>query len=208
MSKSGLTIYGARFSRAHRCIWLAQELGLPFEHADIPFSDPVLKEEDYLGKNPMGKVPAIDDAGFHLWESMAINFYLAGKQPTALWPDDAKIRARVMQWTFWAVSEVEASAIALGMNSGLLPPERRSQDAIDQARAKLARPFGVLEGALASSDYLVGHTFTLADLNVAAIMWSIYGGKAPLPDHPRIQAWLHRCLSRPAAQGAFGQPAW
>jgi len=206
MSLDGLTIYGAHFSRAARCIWLCQEIGIPFEHEAVPYSDPSLKQQPYLGRNPMGKVPAIEDHGFHLWESMAINFYLANKQPNALWPTNLREQALVMQWSFWGMSEVEKSGIALGLHTGLLPAENRSAEAVENARKLLARPLAVLEGALAGQDYLLGDAFSLADLNAASILWPIHAGKAELPDCPNVQAWLARCLERPAALSAFAPP--
>nr|MBC8242251.1 glutathione S-transferase [Alphaproteobacteria bacterium] len=71
---SKLQIFGAARSRTMRALWLADELELDYDHR--------LKDEaglDYLSINPSGKVPAIDDNGLVLTESMAINMYLVKK---------------------------------------------------------------------------------------------------------------------------------
>ena len=74
-----LKIYGAPHSRAFRVIWLANEIGIPYEHIPVTFSVPnaQCKEPWYLALNPNGLVPAIDDDGFVMWETAAINLYLA-----------------------------------------------------------------------------------------------------------------------------------
>ena len=70
-----LKIYGAPHSRAFRVIWLANEIGVPYEHIPVTLSVPnaQCKEPWYLALNPNGLVPAIDDSGFVMWETAAIN---------------------------------------------------------------------------------------------------------------------------------------
>ena len=73
-----LKIYGVALSRAGRTLWLAEELGLPYEHVKTTFTGGT-RTPEYLKINPNGRIPAIDEDGFTLWESMAINLYLAKK---------------------------------------------------------------------------------------------------------------------------------
>lgn len=71
-----LKIYGIPQSRALRCLWMARELGVP--HTNIPVHfDKTRESAELSAVNPNGRIPAIDDDGFHLFESMAINLYLA-----------------------------------------------------------------------------------------------------------------------------------
>jgi len=74
-----LKIYGVARSRAFRVLWMARELGLDYEHVKVDFASGETREPGFLALNPNGHVPVIDDAGFILWESMAINLYLAKK---------------------------------------------------------------------------------------------------------------------------------
>src|SRR5690348_1379804 len=74
-----LTIYGSPNSRAIRVLWAAKELGLAFEHVPLAWNDPRLKSPAFLRINPDGRVPAIEDDGFVLSESLAITLYLAKK---------------------------------------------------------------------------------------------------------------------------------
>ncbi|MBN9490241.1 MAG: glutathione S-transferase, partial [Alphaproteobacteria bacterium] len=72
-----IKIYGPTASRAARTLWIVHELDIPFEHVAMEMKD--LKGPDYLKINPNGKVPALVDGDFKLFESMAINLYLATK---------------------------------------------------------------------------------------------------------------------------------
>ncbi|HEV2302443.1 MAG TPA: glutathione S-transferase N-terminal domain-containing protein, partial [Stellaceae bacterium] len=74
---SALRIYGVARSRAFRTLWMAGELGLDYEQVPVDLGE--TRSPAYLAVNPNGHIPAIDDEGFILWESMAINLYLAKK---------------------------------------------------------------------------------------------------------------------------------
>src|SRR4029434_9221555 len=72
--------------------------------------------------NPAGRIPAIDDDGFRLAESMAINIYLAKKHGGELAPKSLEEEARMLQWSFWAMTEVEKSLLTVFMQRAELPP--------------------------------------------------------------------------------------
>ena len=89
-----LKIYGVAQSRAYRTLWMAEELGLPYEHVKLSFTGDT-RTPEYLKINPNGHIPAIDEDGFILWESMAINLYLAKKHATGrLYPTRLEDEAR------------------------------------------------------------------------------------------------------------------
>jgi glutathione S-transferase len=121
-----LKILGAPHSRAFRVIWLANELGIPYEHIPVTFSVPnaQCKEPWYLALNPNGLVPAIDDGGFVMWETAAINLYLAETYKNSLYPSTPQSRGRMLQWTFFATTEVEPALITLFRNRIFFPPDQ------------------------------------------------------------------------------------
>ena len=86
-----LRIYGSARSRGVRTLWMAGELGLQYEHLDYAPRSPATRTPEYLALNPNGRVPTIDDDGFVLSESMAINLYLA-KKHGKLYPDRCEER--------------------------------------------------------------------------------------------------------------------
>lgn len=92
-----ITLYGAMASRAHRTVWMLKELGLPFVHVPTQFMDGSMRRPAFLALNPNGRVPVLDDNGFLLLESMAINLYLAKKYGDALRPQDLQQEAQAIQ---------------------------------------------------------------------------------------------------------------
>src|ERR1051325_7182177 len=82
-----LKIFGQARSRTFRVLWLCEESSIPYEHipVSIKSDDAQCKEPWYLALNPNGRVPTIDDDGFVMWESWAINIYLAKKYGSPLY---------------------------------------------------------------------------------------------------------------------------
>jgi glutathione S-transferase len=206
-----LKVYGHPGSRAARALWVCRELGLQYEHIPTHFADGGTKSPEFLAINPAGRVPAIDDEGFRLAESMAINVYLAKKHGGELAPKTLEDEARMLQWTFWAMTEVEKPLLTVFMQRAQLPPgsdvekyfrERSPKDpAVEQAALKvLEQPLAVLDGHLAGRDYLLGSAFTIADLNVASVLAMGLAAKFDFSPYPNVQQWLARCTSRPAAR--------
>ena len=98
------------------------------------------------------------------------------------------------------MTEVEKPLLTALFNLALLPEDQRDAGAADTAVTELQGPLAVLDKALGSSDYLLGGGFTVADLNVASVMSWARMAKIDLSNFPAADAWLARCLSRPAAK--------
>ena len=96
-----LRLYGSARSRGLRVLWMLGELGLTYDHKDWLPRSPETRTPEYLALNGNGRVPTIDDDGFILSESMAINLYLAKKHKSALYPSDPKHEALAIQWSLW-----------------------------------------------------------------------------------------------------------
>ena len=195
-----LQIYGIAQSRTFRTLWLALELGLDYEQIELGFGEDGVRSPSFLAINPNGKVPTIKDGDFVLWESMAINLYLAKKYGRGLYPSDLEGEAKSWQWSFWTVTEIDQPIIAWASNSFVLPAEKRDAAKAADALAQLQRPLGVLDQTLAASPYLLGAGFTVADLNLASAMFRAL--KMDLGALPNVKAWLDRCYARPAAIAA------
>ncbi len=194
-----LKIYGVARSRAFRVLWMAKELGLDYEHIKLDFADGSTRREDYLAINPNGHVPAIEDDGFVLWESMAINLYLAKKHSTGtLYPSGLQDEARAWQWSFWGMTEIERNVLTAMFNRAVYPEDKRDAAAADAAETDLQSPLGVLDGAVTRSQYLIGESFTVADLNVAAILSWARPARIDFGRFPKAADWLSRCALRPA----------
>mgnify|MGYP000063502636 FL=1 len=195
-----LTIYGSANSRALRVIWMAAELGLKYEHKDWLPRSPETKTTDYLAVNPNARVPSIDDDGFILSESLAINMYLAKKHKSALYPADPKLEALCWQWSLWETDRLDRQIVDYVRNSVASPPAERKPAVAEAAWLQVAPAFDVLETALAKSPWLAGPAFSVADLNVAGALYRALS--IDVSKWPKLNAWLQRCWERPAAKHA------
>ena len=196
-----LRIYGIARTRAFRALWIAKELGLAYEHIPVEIGQAGARQAEYLAINPNGRLPAIDDDGFILWESLAITLYLAKKHSTGrLYPAALEGEAKAWQWSLWSVQEVDRGVNIWSLHAIRLPAEDRDPARLAEALKVIAGPFKVLDGALAGRPYLLGDEFTVADLNVAAVISRAV--EMDMPATPRVAAWLKRCLERPAAVAA------
>lgn len=177
-----------------------EEVGLAYRHVPLFHQGAVPADRETLRPlNPNGHVPVLDDDGFIVWESIAINLYLAEKSGGDLWPSSARERAAVYQWSLWALTEMDRRDWQAA---------RRSGDAaqIAKARGEKIEALRVLDSALTDRAYLLGSAFTFADLNVAAsISQPNEEGRVDWdrldPNALGLRAlagWLERCTTRPS----------
>jgi glutathione S-transferase len=195
-----LRICGSAKSRAVRVLWMAGELGLTYEHKNWLPRSPETRTPEYRALNPNGRVPTIDDDGFILSESMAINFYLAKKHKSPLFPSDLKNEALVLQWSLWETDRLDRQIVNYMRHSKELPAAERKPEVADAAWKEILESFDVLEIALAKSAWLAGPAFSVADVNVAAALYRALA--IDLGKWPHLQAWLQLCWERPAAKRA------
>jgi glutathione S-transferase len=181
---------------------MATELGLEFEHEALPWQT-CRNDARYRLINPAGTIPAISDDGFVLAESLAINIYLAQKVGT-LWPSDPKDQAKVLQWTLWVATSLESAYTQWASHTYWLPGSGRDEAQAKSAAADMQGPLDHLESALSESEWLVGATFSAADLNVASVIGFVR--RFEREKRPHLATWLDRCNTRPAYQKASRLP--
>ena len=195
-----LRIYGAAKSRGLRVLWMAGELGLEYEHKDYLPRSPETRTPEYRALNPNGRVPTIDDDGFILSESMAINLYLAKKHKSPLYPSDPKNEALAWQWSLWETDRLDRQLVNYVRHSKELPEAERKKEIADASWQEVSDSFDVLETALKKSQWLAGPAFSVGDLNVAAALYrALFLDTAKWP---KVKDWLNRCWDRPAAKRA------
>jgi glutathione S-transferase len=112
--------------------------------------------------------------------------------------------ARAIQWSIWAMTEAEPPVMEVLVNRAFLPEPQRDESKAKAGEARLQKPAGVLDGQLAGREYLLGSRFTVADLNVHAVLgWVTTLGKMSFPTHPNLSRWLATCGKRPALGRVF-----
>ncbi|MPZ45849.1 MAG: glutathione S-transferase family protein [Betaproteobacteria bacterium] len=194
-----LRLYGSARSRGLRSLWMLGELGLQYEHKDYLPRSAETKTPEFRAMNANGRVPVIDDDGFVLSESMAINMYLA-KKHGKLYPTDAKNEALTWQWSLWETDRLDRQIVNYVNHTSALAEAERKPEIAQAAWTEVVPALDVLEGALSKSQWLAGPDFSVADLNVASALYRALS--VDLAKWPKVQAWLQRCWERPAAKKA------
>lgn len=199
-----LKIYGQARSRAFRVLWLANEAGIAYEHIPVTSvgNAPQCKEAWYVELNPNARVPAIDDDGFVMWESAAINLYLAEKYKCPLFPTTPQGRGRMLQWAFFIANDAEQPLITMFRHRLLFPPEQRDAALADSAEAQLREKLKLLDQHVAKNIYFGGDRWDMADFMVASVLYTLIPLKYDLSAFPQFDAWLRSSIERPAAKEA------
>lgn len=207
-----LTLYGAFRSRASRPLWLLYEAGVPFSHVPVlqsyRLADPAAADAplntasaEFLAVNPQGLVPALQDDGLVLTESMAICLHIARRHGGALGPQGWQEQALADQWAFFAATGLEEPGLAIqSAHAQGRADSDTGRAEVAAAAGKLSRPLSRLNGHLQGCDWLMGDRFTVADVTVAECLRYATAQPGILDDWPAAQAWLARCHARPAFQ--------
>ena len=193
-----LQLYGNSRSRAMRCLWMLEEIGKPYQLIEKSTRADDLRSTEYLRLNPNARIPTLVDGDLVLWESMAINLYLAQKYEGPMHCAGPEVLGLAAQWSFWAMLEMEALLLDLLQHRAVLPEFARDASYAERDELLLKKPLGVLNDTLARRNYLERNSFSVADLNVASIL--VWGKMARLnlSSHPEVARWFDTCLARPA----------
>lgn len=198
-----IKLYGVPGSRAMRCLWMLEEVGVPYENIKTMFGTDS-RTAEYMRMNPNGHIPTLVDGDVTLWESLAINLYLARKYDKGLWPKSVADEGHTYKWSIWAMTEAEEPIVTTLVHRVFFPEDQRDAAKGDDGAERAKVPLAVLNGQLAGRDYLVSKEFTVADLNVAAVVgWGVMAG-IDFSQSPNVTAWLGRCTARPAYAKAMG----
>ena len=166
-----LRIYGIARTRAFRALWIAKELGLDYEHIPIEIGD-ARRAQARISRHQSER-PAAGDRRRRLRALGVARDHALSRQEAragSLYPATLEGEAKAWQWSLWSVQEVDRGVNIWSLHAVRLPPEDRDPQRLAEALKVLEPPFRVLDGALAGSPYLLGDDFTVADLNVAAVI--------------------------------------
>ena len=194
-----LIVHFAPNSRAGRIIWLLEELGLPYEVNKMRFHPEDLKSETHRARHPLGRVPVLEDDGKLIWESGAIiEYILECHEKADLKPDkgDPSFPA-YLQWFHYCEGMVMPPVNTIVVQTVLLPPDRRDETALSQAKRLLTRALEPVNTELSGRDYLIGN-FSAADIMLGhACFMSNRLGCVP-EEMSNLKRYVDNISSRPA----------
>jgi len=189
-----LVFYTNPMSRGRIVRWMLEEVGQPYRTELLDYAT-TMKAPAYLAINPMGKVPAIKHGDTVVTEAAAICAYLADAFPQAKLapPSGSHLRGPYYRWLFYGAGPVESAAMAKAM--GFVVPEDRKGMA---GFGSMEDVLKTLEYAVSQGEYLVGDSFTAADLYLGAhIDWGMQF--KTIEKRPAFERYAARIVNRPAA---------
>ncbi len=193
-----MKLYYVPRTRAYRPRWLLEELGVPYELVQLDTARKETRAPEHLARHPLGHVPVLEDDGVRIFESMAICLWLAERHADKglVPPPGTPARAETYQWLFFAATELEPPLSALDAQMRRPEPERDAAR-IDEAKRQFRAAAAVLDSRLAGRTFLVGDSFSVADVVVGAVL--LWGrASAGLEGLPEAAAYAARLKERPA----------
>lgn len=186
-----LKIIGATRSRTFRVLWLAEELGLDYQHvAEMPRSETVTK------LNPLGQIPVLTDGDIVIPDSLAILHYLADRAGLFTHPAGTPERARMDARINFVLTELEAPLWLAARHSFILPPDRRHPEIKAWLKDDFRDAGEKFITLLGDAEYFAGDDFTIADIVAAhTIGWAI---TAKFEPSDALKTYLRRMTDRPA----------
>lgn len=205
-----MKLYNGNFSpNGLRVRAVIYELGIPVEKIEVDLRKGENRTPEYLKLNPNAKVPVLVDGDLVIWESRAINAYLASKYPEkGLYPADIATRAIIDQWSYW-------QAIHLGPAMQRVAFERvvkatlgrgPADEAAVAAELKNVDQFlDVFETGLADGREWIAGKLSLADFALASTFVHRVPAGLPVAARPKVNAWIGRMEERPSWQKAAAE---
>ncbi|MFH1342743.1 MAG: glutathione S-transferase family protein [Pseudomonadota bacterium] len=191
-----MKLYWAPRSRSFTALWLMEETGKPYERVLTDITTGAQKTPEYLAINPMGKVPALRDGDATLAEAAAICAYVAERYPEAKLapPLGDPARAKYLYWLFFSPGCIEPAIVQLATRIEMNP--------VSAGWGGAQRVFDVLDNALGKGPWILGDTFSAADIVIGSGLNFAVRIFKMAPTRPSFDAYLDRCAARPAFQRA------
>jgi glutathione S-transferase len=191
-----MQLYWSPRSRSFTALWLMEETGQPYERVLTDISTGAQKTPEYLAINPMGKVPALKDGDATLAEAAAICAYVVERYPEAKLapPLGDPLRAKYLYWLFFGPSCIEPAMVQIATKIEMSP--------VSAGWGEATRVFNVLDAALAKGPWILGDSFSAADIVIGAGLNFVVRLFKMVPSRPSFDAYLDRCAVRPAFQRA------
>jgi glutathione S-transferase len=191
-----MQLYWSPRSRSFSSLWLMEETGEPYERVLTDITTGAQKKLEYLAINPMGKVPALKDGEASLAEAAAIAAYVAERYPKAKLapPLGDPLRAKYLYWLFFGPGCIEPAMVQIATKIEMNPAAAGWGDS--------ERVIDVLDNALQKGPWILGENFSAADIVIGSGLNFAVRLFKMIPARPSFDAYIARCMARPAFQRA------
>jgi len=189
-------LYWSPRSRSFSALWLMEETGQPYERVLTDISTGAQKAPEFLAVNPMAKVPALKDGEATLAEAAAICAYVAERYPEAPLapPLGDPLRAKYLYWLFFAPGCIEPAMVQVAT--------KIEMNSMAAGWGDAQRVFDVLDAALTKGPWILGETFSAADIAIGSGLNFAVRLFKMVPSRPSFDRYIDRCAARPAFQRA------
>lgn len=202
-----MQIYGFPTFNVLKVLLTAQYCGVSFDYVALDPSKGEHKSPDYLKIHPLGKVPALRDGEFTLFESAAICRYLATSSTTSLYTGNAKQKAHIDQWVDMITQHPGRWLAVFFFNEIVrvkLMQQPANQAEMDEARGFLDQQLPVIEVQLSRYSFLTGDELTIADLIAFAYLYITEITSVSIAAYPAICRWYALIKHSDECQQALG----
>ena len=191
-------------TRAGRVVWLLEELGLEYEVNIMPFTKEGLKSPEHRARHALGRVPVLEDGDISIFESGAIIDYVLERHKNGgLKPgSDAPEFPFYLQWFHFCEGMVMPPMNQIVVQTILLPPDRRDETVLNQAKNLLTKSLAPVNENLADKDYLIGD-FSAADMMLGHSCFMANRLGCVNDEMLNIKDYVARIADRPAFQRAI-----
>lgn len=199
-----IKIYHVPRTRGIRAIWALEELGLPYEVEIIDFGAEFRASPAWRSKNPTGKVPAMEDDDFTMFESGAMVQYLLDKYGHGqLQPEiGTQDHARYLQWSWFAESTFARPLGEIVNHRRAIPQESQSEIAILEMQDRAHTCLAAVDQHMTSNSYLLGDAFSAADIMMGYSLY-ICDQLAPTNQYKHAERYWQKLQTRSGCQIAI-----
>ena len=191
-----------------KVVWAAQELGITLQRTDAGGQYGIVREDHYLGLNPNGLVPLIEDdeTGAVLWESNTIVRYLCARHsPGNLYPEPLPARFAAEQWMDWQQTTFNPAGRDAFVQLIRTPAAERDEARITHSVNSTVPLLATLEAHLGKHAFMAGDKFSMADIPVGCEIHRWFGLPLQHPSLPNIERWFQSLCERTGARGVLDQ---
>jgi glutathione S-transferase len=196
--KQMLKVLGrANSINVQKVMWCTAELGVSVSRSDIGGAFGGNDTDEYLAKNPNGKIPTLIDGDFVLWESNTIVRYLCERHGEGPWfPQTVQERGGANQWMDWYLTSLHPFMTIIFWQLIRTAPEDQDLLAVRSATEEAGKLWQMLDNHLADRAFILGDAPSMADVPLGCAAYRWHEMDVDRPDLANLKTWYQRLAER------------